>query len=102
MAEADHYSHIAHCIMCMKGCEAANRQQCYYALHCLGGERLYINPKGSGSLPAPRSDQATTNMVFFPHLLILEDPDHHQILSVFHCTTQDPSTTFHHNQFITF
>ena len=39
MAEADHYAHIAHCIMCMKGCEAAKWQQCYYALHCLGCER---------------------------------------------------------------
>ena len=38
MVEADHYSRITYCIMCMKGCEAAKRQQCYYALHCLGGE----------------------------------------------------------------
>ena len=51
LAEADHYSHIAHCIMCMKRCEAAKRQQCCYALHYLGGERL--KAKGSRSLPAP-------------------------------------------------
>ena len=38
------------------------------------------NPKGSGSLPAPRSDHATAIMVFFAHLLILEDLDHHQTL----------------------
>ena len=38
------------------------------------------NPKGSGSLHAPRSDQATANMVFLAHLLILEDLDHHQNL----------------------
>ena len=31
-----------------------------------------------GSLPAPRSGYATTIMVFFAHLLILEYPDHHQ------------------------
>ena len=50
--------------MCMKGCEAAKEQQCYYALHCLGGERL--TPKGSGSLPAPRSVRATVIM-FYAH-----------------------------------
>ena len=38
------------------------------------------NPKGSGSLPAPRSDHATTDMVFFAHLLMLEDLDQHQDL----------------------
>ena len=29
LAEDDHYSCIAHCIMCMKRCEAAKWQQCY-------------------------------------------------------------------------
>ena len=43
LAEADHYSGITHYIMCMQGCEAAKGQQCYNALHCLGGER--ITPK---------------------------------------------------------
>ena len=33
-----------------------------------------------GSLTAPRSGYATTIMVFFAHLLILEYPDHHQNL----------------------
>ena len=35
---------------------------------------------GFGSLPAPRYGYATTIMVFFAHLLILEYPDHHQNL----------------------
>ena len=67
--------------MCMRGCEAANRQQCSYALHCLDGEKLApgANPKGSGSLPAPRSGDATA-ITCFAHLLILEDSDHHQNL----------------------
>ena len=38
------------------------------------------DPNGSGSLPAPRSDPATANMVLFAHLLISEDLDHHQKL----------------------
>ena len=63
VAKADHYSHIAHCIMCMKGCHAAKRQQCYYALYC----PLWWNatPKGSGSLPVPRSGHATAIMFLF-------------------------------------
>ena len=73
LAEADHYSSIAHCIMCMKGCEAAKEQQCYDALHCLGGERL--TPKTL--LPAPQSGHATVIMVY-AHLHILEDSDLHQ------------------------
>ena len=40
LAKADHYFCIADYIMCMKGCEAAKQEQCYYILHCLGGERL--------------------------------------------------------------
>ena len=36
------------------------------------------NPKVSGSLPAPRSGRATTIMMLFAHLLILEDTDRHQ------------------------
>ena len=39
LAETE-YSHISPCIMCVKGCEAGKWQQCYYALHCFGGERL--------------------------------------------------------------
>ena len=55
----------------------------------LGGERLLPSPppppkkkekKSFGSLPAPRSGYATTIMVFFAHLLILEYPNHHQNL----------------------
>ena len=42
--------------------------------------RWKANPKRSGSLPTPRSDHATVNMVVFAHLLILEDLDHRQNL----------------------
>ena len=50
-----------------------------------GGERLPPHPpppkkKRFGSLSAPQSGYATTIMVFFAHLLILEYPDHHQNL----------------------
>ena len=38
------------------------------------------NPKGFESLPAPRSGYATTIMICFAHLLIVEYPDHHQSL----------------------
>ena len=38
------------------------------------------NTKAFGSLPAPRSGHTTTIMVFFAHLLILEDPGCHQNL----------------------
>ena len=62
--------------MCMKGCEAAKQQQCYYTLHCLGGERL--TPKVLDHLLAPRSGHATA-IIFFTHLLIVEDADNHQI-----------------------
>ena len=59
-------------VLCMMGCEAAKQQQCYYALHCLGGERL--TPKVlHGSLPTPRSGHETAIM-FLAHLLILKDP----------------------------
>ena len=44
----------------------------------LFGERL--RPKSSGSLPTPRSDHATANMVFLAHLLTLKDLDHHKYL----------------------
>ena len=59
LAEADHFSHIA---------------QCKYV------EPWWwkANPKGSGSLPAPRSGHVTDVVVFFAHLLILKDIDHHQ------------------------
>ena len=39
---------------------------------------------------------------FFAHLLILEDPDHHQTLISFSLYHSDPSIKFHHNPFITF
>ena len=57
----------------------------------LGGERLpspapappQKKKKSFGSLPAPRSEYATTIMVgFFAHLLILEYQDrHHNLIS---------------------
>ena len=40
-----------------------------------------MNPKGFEPLPAPQSGYATTIMVFFAHLLMLEYPDHHQSLT---------------------
>ena len=52
----------------------------------LGGEKLpptkkkKKEKKSFGPLPAPRSGYATTIMVFFAHLLILEYPDHHKNL----------------------
>ena len=49
----------------------------------LGCERLPTplkKKKGSGSLPAPRSGYATTITVFFAHILILQNTDHHQNL----------------------
>ena len=84
LAKGDHYSRIAHCIMCMKGCEATRRQQCYYALHCIVclGFEILTNPKSSGSLPAPQFGHATATM-FFAHLLMLEDPTHHPKLNKF-------------------
>ena len=61
LAEADYYSHIVHC---------KHIEPWWWK----------VNPKGSGSLPAPPSGYATTIMVFFAHLLILEYLDHHQNL----------------------
>ena len=65
LAEADHYSHIAHC--------KNVKPWLWKTTHP-------PKKKGSGSLPAPRSGYATTSMVFFYHLLILQYPDHHQNL----------------------
>ena len=67
LAEADHYSHIAHC----KNVEP----WLWKTTHPPNKKK-----KSSGSLPAPRSGCATTIMVFFAHLLILQYPDHHQNL----------------------
>ena len=61
LAEADHYSHIAHC---------KNVEPWWWK----------ANLKGFGSLPAPRSGYATASVVFFAHLLILEYSDHHRNL----------------------
>ena len=62
LAETDHYSHISQC----------NNVEPWL---------WKANPKGFGSLPAPRSGYATTIMVFFfAHLFILEYPHHHQNL----------------------
>ena len=38
------------------------------------------DPKGSGSLTAPWSGHDTAIMVFFAHLFIIEDLNHHQNL----------------------
>ena len=67
LAEADHYSHIVHC----KNVEP----WLWKTAHPLKKKK-----KGSGSLPSPWSGYATTIMVFFAHLLILQYPDHHQNL----------------------
>ena len=61
LAKADHYSHIAQC---------KNVEPWWWK----------ANPKGFRSLPAPRYGYATTVMVFFAHLRILEYPDHRQNL----------------------
>ena len=51
----------------------------YFDKEVMNAEPLWwkANPKGSGSLPAPRSDHAIADMVCFAHLLILEHLDHH-------------------------
>ena len=59
------------------------------------------NPKGSGSLPAPRSGYVTAIMVFlcsFTHLRIPRSPPKFNQLF----TTKDPSIKFHPNPFISF
>ena len=57
----------------------------YFAKEVMNVQPLWwkANIKGSGSLPAPRSDHTTG---FFAHLLISEDLDHHQnlISSLYH------------------
>ena len=86
LAEADHYSHISQC----------NNVEPWW---------WKANPKGFGSLPAPRSGYTTTIMVgfVFAHLLTLEYPDHHQnLISSSLYYPQDPSIKFHPNPFITF
>ena len=55
LAKADHYPH--------------NAQYKQYALMNVGPWRK-ANIKGSRSLPAPRSEHATTMMSFFSYLLI--------------------------------
>ena len=69
LAEADHYSHIAHC--------KNVKPWLWKTTHPLKKKR---KKEGSGSLPAPRSGYATTIAVFLAHLLILQYPDHHQNL----------------------
>ena len=67
LAEADHYSHIAH--------DKNIEPWLWKTTHPLKKK------KGSGSLPARRSGYVTTITVFsFAHLLILQYPDHHQNL----------------------
>ena len=70
LAEADHYSHIAHC----KNVEP----WLWKTTHLLKKKKK--KKKSSGSLPSPRSGYATTITVCFAHLLILQYPDHHQNL----------------------
>ena len=91
LAEADHYSHIAHCKnvepWVVKDYPPPSKKK----------------KKGSGSLPSPRSGYATTITVFFcsfTHLTIPRSPQ--KFNQFFPCTTQDPSIKFHPNPFITF
>ena len=58
--------------------------------------------KAFGSLPVPRSGYATTIIVFFAHLLILECPDCHQNLISSSLYYPGTSIKFHPNPFITF
>ena len=61
LAEADHYSYISQC---------DNVEPWWWK----------ANPKGFGSLPAPRSGYATTIMVFFCSFTHFRIPEHHQNL----------------------
>ena len=90
LAEADHYSHIAHC----KNVEP----WLWKTTHPPKKKKK----KGSGSLPAPRSGCATTITLFFAHLLILQYPDHHQNLISSSLYYSGPVQKFHPNPFITF
>ena len=68
LAETDHYSHIAHC---------KNVESWWWKT-----TPTKKKEKSFGSLPAPQSGYATTIMLFFAHLLILEYPDHlHNLIS---------------------
>ena len=73
LAEADHYSHIAHC---------KNIDPWWWKTTAPSPPPPPPTTKKSfGSLPALRSGYATTIMAFcFAHLLILEYPEHHQNL----------------------
>ena len=73
LAEADHYSHIAH----YKNVLMVN----YPSPPPPPQKKKKKKKKSFGSLPAPRSGYATTIIVFFvAHLLILEYLNHHQNL----------------------
>ena len=82
LADAGHYSHISQC----------NNVEPWW---------WKANPKGFGSLPAPRSEYSTTIMVF-AHLLILEYPDHYQNLISSSFYYPWPLHKCHPNPFITF
>ena len=67
LAEADHYSHIAHCKMLSLGCGRLPTPL----------KKKKKKKKGSGSLPSPRSGYATTITVYFcsfTHLTIPRSP----------------------------
>ena len=74
LAEADHYSHIAHC---------KNVEPWWWKTTPPPPPppSTHTPKKRFGSLPAPRSGYATTIiMAFFAPLFILEYPDHYQNL----------------------
>ena len=62
LAEADHYSHIAHC---------KNIEAWWWKTTPLKKKKKKKKKKSFGSLPLPQSGYATTIMVFFAHLFLL-------------------------------
>ena len=63
--------------MWMKGCEAAQGQQCYNALPCIGGEKLISSVLDLDYL---HHDLVMLQLLCLAHFVILADQDHHQNL----------------------
>ena len=82
----------------------AKTAHCSHIAQCKHVEpwRWKAYPKGSGSLPEPRSGHSTAILVYFAHLLILEDLDHHQNLISSSLFYPGPPIKFHPNPFIAF
>ena len=77
LAEADHYSHIAHC---------KNVEPWWWKTTSPSpapSKKKKKKKNSFGSLPEPRSGYATLLSCFFSHWLVLEHPNHHQNLISF-------------------